>query len=152
MEDRFRFNAIVTGYSSMDADTGIDIFLKDVNVYSRNSMIEVSKDDLRQAINEQHPELNQAKFNRIMQFFEDNSNYPTSSFYITLIPSKVFQSTGMKDKSGMLIFEGDKVNINGDICEVRHYRHGFSVYNTCTLQCLTLTTEVASKAKIVDKS
>ena len=43
-----------------------------------------------------------------MQHFEDNSNSPDCEF-VSITPDKIIQCTGLKDKNGELIYEGDVV-------------------------------------------
>ena len=77
MEDRFNFNAIVTGYYDIDtpdeyAEFEPQIYLENIDIWSGGD-IGISRDDLELAIKNQYPNLEKSQFNQIMNFFEDNS-------------------------------------------------------------------------------
>lgn len=118
MENRFNFNAIVTGYYDIDtpdeySEFEPQIYLENVDIWSGGD-IGISRDVLELAIKNQYPNLEKSQFNQIMKFFEDNSNSIDNEAYLTILPYKIIQCTGLKDKNGLnLLFEGDIINTEG---------------------------------------
>lgn len=112
MNDRFKFNAIVSSYYDIDTpeeykEVEPQFYLKNVDVFCTGE-IGVDYDTLLEAVKEQSKDLTEKEIGQIMQHFEDNSNSPDCEF-VSITPDKIIQCTGLKDKNGKLIYEGDIV-------------------------------------------
>ena len=127
MNDRFKFNAVVSSYYDIDTpeeykEVEPQFYLKKVDVFCTGE-IGVDYDTLLDAVKEQSKDLTEKEIGQIMQHFEDNSNSPDCEF-VSITPDKIIQCTGLKDKNGKLIYEGDILNYS---CLA-----GYSDIYTCT--------------------
>lgn len=116
MQDRFKFNAVVSSYYDIDTpeeykEVELQFYLKNVDVFCTGE-IGVDYDTLLDAVKEQSKDLTKKEIGQIMQHFEDNSNSPDCEF-VSITPDKIIQCTGLKDKNDKLIYEGDIVKMYG---------------------------------------
>ena len=151
MEDRFNFNAIVTGYYTNDKDeeTEVQIYLQNVTLCSGGDIIGIESYVLIDALKEQHPELSREEVQQIIISFEDNSETCDNNFdYLAIKPDKILQCTGLKESSGILLYEGDKVYLRNQECTIKYVNGHYMLHNLSTLQCSELTSSLLEKLTI----
>ena len=153
-ENRFNFNAVITGYYSKDNvdicdDIEVDIYLENVDVQAGGDSIGVYVEELLNALRKQHPGLSEDNVEDLRQYFEDNSCSYDNELWFCLTPTKIFQCTGFKDSDGILIYEGDQVLLSTEgIGDIKYSEGGYIVCNKKSLQCLKLTKNRAQKLKV----
>ena len=94
MQDRFKFNAVVSSYYDIDTPANYEeheprFYLSDVDVFC-NQEIGIDYDVLFDTVKQQVKNLSEKEIGQIMQHFEDNSNSPECDF-VTIKPDKILR-------------------------------------------------------------
>lgn len=152
MEYRFKFNAIVSSYYDIDTpeeykEVEPQFYLKNVDVFCTGE-IGVDYDTLLDAVKEQSKDLTEKEIGQIMQHFEDNSNSPDCEF-VSITPDKIIQCTGLKDKNGKLIYEGDIVKQNNTIYNVNWFNGSFCFKDTLNGKNYTVEFVMSEKQEVI---
>ena len=157
MEDRFNFNAVVCGCYETDScnfldqeDIEIPIYLEGVDLYAGGDLIGTDRYKIEDAIKYQYPNLKQAYFSKIMEFFENNSYNSDNNYdYITIKPVKILQCTGIKDGNGILIYEKDVIADGNKRYLVKFWNGTFMLYDKDTLQCRNIKDLRISNCEVI---
>ena len=107
MNDRFRFRAWVVGHYFSENDEEKEILLKlnDVTVYN-DGLIGIDYHSLLESVCGFL--TNEGERESLIEYFEDK-NFTTGDDWYYLEAKSIEQCSGLKDKNGTLIYEGDIV-------------------------------------------